>query len=503
MAKYNQVLKKIKIEKLKGLIDLEIDFTEKPLTAIFGPNGVGKSTILHAIACVNKPVVVPFATVNHRLSEFFTPTSHSIWTGSSFNIFQDYGEGANVFTNHKTHFRKVTGRWAPRYGTRIDRYVSFIGIRTCVPVIENETQQSRISFNTTPLNDANSTKVRNLAGIVMNKNYATYNRHQSGNKEYIGVSTGAINYSSLSMGAGEQRIFYILSEVVKAPNYGLIIIDEIDLLLHQDALLKLMGVLSTIAIEKNLQIIFTTHAQALLNLDFIAIRHLYQTPVKTLCFHKTKPDALQRLTGHQIRPLEAFVEDDLAFTLVKKICGEEGLSKYVSIKKYGAAINCFTSVSGAILNNIANIDNMLFILDGDEYSTEAEKNDKINRVLTGNTQANVLQRQSAFEKITQFNLPVGESPELYFHRIICALDNAILDLEQREIVETAREIGNPGNTHKYFDDVINRMDYTRDVGLNKLVDLLSLTDEWAHIKINIKNWLDSKRDFILEEEQNA
>jgi ABC-type lipoprotein export system ATPase subunit len=501
MPKSQQVLKKIKIEQLKGLIDLEIDFTEKPLTAIFGPNGIGKSTILHALACVNHPVTAPVATVNHRFSEFFTPTSHSIWTSSSFYVYQDFRDGATFSTNHRTHFRKVTGRWSPRYSTRIDRYISYIGIRTCVPVIENETQQSRISFNTTPLTDAVSNRVRDLAGIVMNKTYATFNRHQSASKQYIGVSSGAINYSSLSMGAGEQRIFYILSEVVKAPNYGLIIIDEIDLLLHQDALIKLMGVLNDIAIAKNLQIIFTTHAQSLLELNFIAVRHLYQTPSKTLCFTKTKPDALQRLTGTQVRPLEAFVEDDLAFALVKKISAEEGLSKYVSIKEFGAAINCFTSVSGAILNNLDNQENMIFILDGDEYSTDAEKEDKINRVLTGTTPAHDLQRQSALEKITQFNLPNGERPESYYHSVICALDNAVLNLEQREIVEAARGIGNPGNNHKYFDDVIDRMDFSRDVGLSKLVDLLSLTPEWEHIKENIKIWLDSKRDFILEEEQ--
>lgn len=337
----------------------------------------------------------------------------------------------------------------------------------------------------------------------MNKNYDAFNRHQAGSKNYIGVTAGVINYSSLSMGAGEQRIFLILSEVVNAPNYGLIIIDEIDLLLHQDALFKLVGILNTIAIEKNLQIVFTTHAQSLLNLNFISVRHLYQTPTKTLCFTQTKPDALQRLTGHQIRPLEVFVEDDLAYTMIKKISAEEGLSKYVSVKKFGAAINCFTSAAGVILNNIVNQDNMLFVLDGDVYSTIAEKEDKISKVLTGNMPFHQLQRQSALKKITQFNLPDGESPERYFHRIICELANDILSTEQREIVEAARVIGNPGNNHKYFDDVIARMDYTRDVGLNKLVDLLSLTADWNFIKENIKNWLDSKRNFILEVEQQA
>jgi predicted ATPase len=500
MSKSQQVLKKIEIHNLKGLIDLSIDFNEKPLTAIFGPNGIGKSTILHALACVNNPVKVPISTINHRLSEFFTPTTHSIWTGSSFNVYQDYRDGATITRNHKTQFRKQQNRWAPRYVSRIERFVSYIGIRTCVPVIESETQQSRIQFNTTPLDDIYSTKVKSFAGIVMNKNYDAYNKHSTGTKNYIGVSANGIHYSSLSMGAGEQRIFYILSEVLKAPNYGLIIIDEIDLLLHQDALFRLIRTLNLISIDKHLQIIFTTHSQALLSLDFIAIRHLYQTPIKTLCFTKTTPDAIQRLTGNQIRPLEVFVEDDLAFTLVKKICSDERLSKYVSIKEYGAAINCFTSVCGAILNDLDNQDNMIFVLDGDEYKTDEEKLSNINRVLTGNTNKSLAQRSLAFTLITQFILPDDERPESYYHRLICLLPDNILSSEQLEIIQVARQINNPGNTHKFFDDIITRMDLTRDVGLSKLVDILSMTPEWDNIKFNIKNWLDRKKRGLVEEE---
>ncbi len=499
MPKSQQILKKIHIDNLKGLVDLDIDFTEKPLVAILGPNGIGKSTILHAIACINNPVTSPYPTVNHRLSSFFTPTTHSIWKGSSFSVYQDYRDGANVTKDHRTHFRKQEGRWAPRYVSRIERYVSFIGIKTCVPIIENETQQSRILFNTTILNDAISNRVRQLAGSVMNKTYDTYNTHHAGaSKQYIGVSTGGINYSSLSMGAGEQRIFYIISEALKSPNYGLIIIDEIDLLLHQDALFRLMNTLNDIANEKHLQIIFTTHAQSLLTLDFIAVRHLYQTRSKTLCFNQTKPDALQRLTGTQLRPLEIFVEDSLAFALIKKICAGEGMSKYVSIKTYGAAINCFTAVAGSILNNLENQENMLFVLDGDEYKTDDNKREKIARVLTGNTPADISNRQLAFERVAQFTLPDNQSPERYFHSLICKLDENALSPEFLEIVQAARQIVNVGDNHKFFDDIIVRMDFTRDVGLNKLVDILSLTSEWDKIKISIKNWLDSKRNIVIE-----
>lgn len=499
MSKSEQKLKKIEIQQLKGLKNITIDLSESPLVAILGANGVGKSTILHSLACINSPVESPRTTINHKLSEFFTPTTHSIWTGSSFNVYQSFRDGAVTTNNHITNFRKEQDRWAPRYITRIERYVSYIGIRTCVPIIESETQQSRIQFNTTPLIDFNSTKIREFAGFIMNKEYTAFNSHKSGSrKTYIGVTCDGVNYSSLSMGAGEQRIFYMLSEVLKAPSHGMIIIDEIEVLLHQDALIRLTNVLNQLAIEKKLQIIFTTHAQALLQLNYIAVRHLLQTPEKTLCFTTTKPDALQRLTGIQERPLEFFVEDDLAYCIVKKISSEEGLSKYVSIKLYGAATNCFTAVCGAILNNLDNQNNILFILDGDLYQSNEEKKRQINKCLTGTTHANDEQRQLAMNMITQFIIPEETKPEIYYHHLICQLNKNDLNQEQIEVITVAKEIGNSGNSHMYLNDIITRMDWSREVGLSKLIDLLSLSTEWDSIKLNIKTWILARSNNLLE-----
>ncbi|MFV8344436.1 hypothetical protein [Flavobacterium sp. XS2P39] len=55
------------------------------------------------------------------------------------------------------------------------------------------------------------------------------------------------------------------------------------------------------------------------------------------------------------------------------------------------------------LNNLGNFDNMLFVLDGDEYSAEHQKREKIGRVLTGTAEGDNVRRQLAYEKITQLN----------------------------------------------------------------------------------------------------
>lgn len=496
MPKSNHILKKIHFTKLKNLKNLEISFDEKPLTAILGPNGCGKSTIIHAISCINSPIDTPFSTTNHRFSEFFTPTTHSLWEGSKFEVYQYYKEDGRDY-QPVSKFRK-NKRWEPRYTTRIERYVSYIGIDTCVPSIEREKREGKINFQTIPLNDNLSNRVKKIAGEILNREYTIYNEHTNSNKKYIGVNYKNIDYSSLSMGAGEQRIFLILSEVLKAPNNGLILIDEIDLLLHQDALIKLLDQLNKIAKDKNLQIIFTTHAQEILLLDFIAVRHILQTDEKTLCFTSTKPDALQRLTGRSECPLEIFVEDDLAATIIQKICLQKQMKKYVAIKRFGAAQNCYTTACGALLIGIDNIDNMLFVLDGDIDTNKEDKEAKIKKILTGDTDFAYTQRENVLNKIKQFILPPNIKPEKYYHQLICKLDERILGDEQKGIQKVAKRIENTDDSHKYFNLVIQEMGLNKEVGLNKLVDMLAETPEWKIITEEIDSWLESKKSLIIE-----
>lgn len=459
------------------------------MTAILGPNGCGKSTILHTISCINAPVN---AQPNYKFSMFFTPTSHTQWSNSKFDVYQLYREGQNIKENYKTSFRK-DGRWEPRYATRIERYVSYIGIKTCVPSIENETRQGKINFSTQNLDDDISKRVKEKAGQILNRDYTSYFEHLAG-KKYIGVNHRGIDYSSLSMGAGEQRVFHILTEVLKSPDYGLILIDEIDLLLHQDALIKLLRELNSIAERKKLQIIFTTHAQEILSLDFLAVRHIYQTNDKTLCLTSNTPDTLQRLTGQRVTIIEIFVEDDLAEAIIDRVCAIKRIKKYVSVKRFGAVSNCYTAVGGAILKGLDNINNMLFVLDGDKDRNGNDKMAGIKKVLTGIEALADERRNQAFEKITQFEIPENISPEKYYHQLICNLDRNILNEEQQEIFDIVLSIQNVSDDHQYFDQVIYELGYDRNkgIGLNKMVELLSKTSEWSNIIKNIDKWLDEK-----------
>lgn len=83
----NQVLKSLKINKLRGIKDLEISFESNPITGIFGLNGSGKTTILQTIMCLFRAK----NSENTRMSRFFKyTTATNKWIGSSYSAVVDY-----------------------------------------------------------------------------------------------------------------------------------------------------------------------------------------------------------------------------------------------------------------------------------------------------------------------------------------------------------------------------------------------------------------------------
>lgn len=139
-----QRVNRILIDKLKGLNNLDLEFGDKPLTAIMGVNGCGKSTILHALACCYRPYNIVDST-NYIFSQFFTPNSDSRWAGSKFTLFYNHALAIPRYLNSRV-YRKDNDRWSPRYDTRLQRWVSYIGIKEAVPVIEEIKTKSHINL---------------------------------------------------------------------------------------------------------------------------------------------------------------------------------------------------------------------------------------------------------------------------------------------------------------------------------------------------------------------
>lgn len=491
MAISQQYLHQLNIYRLKNLNDLELPFDGAPVTAILGPNGNGKSTVLHALACAFKPIS---EGEDYQFSTFFRPNTDALWSGSHLDIIHTYRDGVNLHQRVTRKYKKTTDRWTPRYGDRPSREIYYVGIDKCVPLIEAEKRPTRINYLTEANKEEVVTKILEKASYILNRAYTAYNIHTASGKKFIGVQTNEMQYSALSMSAGEQKIFYILERLFKAAKYSLLLIDELDLLLHDNALRRLIKVINQRASDKNLQVIFTTHRESVLGEEqTINVRHIVAAASRSLCFCETKPDAINRLTGSQPRPIELFVEDDLASTIVKKLASQLGGAKYISIHQFGAAINCFTTVAGLLLSGDS-CARALFILDGDVHKTQEDKIEKIKKVIAGDDPVLERIRNEAMSKIVQFSLPDGLNPEQYIHSILGATPGGI-DPEINEVLAAAREIVGVADTHDYLNDLMERIGWDRPNGLSKIVDIIAQTEAWESYIQPVREWL---REQILE-----
>ena len=487
MAVRQQRLHKVYYGNLKNLRDFPLELEPHNVTGIFGINGSGKSSIIYSILSLFKPSDRDPNRPNYKFSQYFTHTNHTKFIGSNFEITHSFRQEQNESNNIPRKYEK-TDRWKPRYENRPERDVYFIGINTSVPEIEIEKTESIIRFQTVNLNDPISNEIKAKAEIVLNRQYSEYNNHPypARNKTYIGVKYNNVSYSSLAMGAGEQRVFKILNTVFRADKHSLIIIDEIDLTLHTDALNRLINILIDRANTKNLQIIFTSHREELTKRKDINIRHIHQTAQKTICFNHTNPDCISRLTGQQITTLEVFVEDDLSELIAHKVIEELNIRRHCSIKRFGAIDNGFSLATGLYLKG-ENLSNILILLDGDRYKLPNEKMTQMEKYFSGNEQQALTNRTAALSCIKQFIINTDETPEQFINRYIREMN------DNSEIVNIAMQINAVADKHDYINKVITLLGYQdKTIGLTRVVEKLSHTAIWNEYTDELRRWLQDR-----------
>lgn len=190
----------------------------------------------------------------------------------------------------------------------------------------------------------------------------------------------------------------------------------------------------------------------------------------------------------------------MSAAIIRKLASQLKGMRFISIQRFGAAINSFTAVAGLLFSN-QNIDNALFVLDGDIYSSHEEKMDKLDRVITGTDELSRDYKASAVQVIKQYNLPRNVKPEPFLHQAISNILTHLND-EQQEIVDAAKDIVAVDESHKYIDDIINRLGLERSVGLSKIIDLVSTTDIWEDYTRDIRTWLEEKIIPLLEQPAN-
>lgn len=154
-------------------------------------------------------------------------------------------------------------------------------------------------------------------------------------------------------------------------------------------------------------------------------------------------------------------------------------------------------MAAALLKDDLNINNMLCVLDGDKFNTVEQKKEMMAKVLTGDTQRLTQKRNKAINYIRQFLMPNSLKPEQYLHGLITKLPEQQNE-EYNEIIRAAKDIVVANDSHKYIDDIIERMDFERAAGLKVITDLISRSADWQNYTLEITKWLLSRKEGILE-----
>lgn len=357
--------------RLRGLRGFEIEF-EYPIAAIAGENGAGKSTLLAMAACAFHNSEDGFklsdrANSYYTFSDFFVQSNEEVPPSGitiAYEIRHDRWRGASPGPHHQVRKKKVRGKWSD-YKTRVKRNVVYFGLQRIVPHYERTTHKAhRRHFQISDLDADIRNRIRQIAGRILGKPYSDFEVHEHAKYALPVASWSGLRYSGFNMGAGESAVFGILTALFAAGRGSLIIIDEIELGLHEKAQRCFIRELDKLCDELHCQVICSTHSHVVLQSLPPEGRFFIETRGgETMVTPGISPDyACGKLGGRNTSELDIFVEDDAAKSILEA-------SLPLAIRER-TQIHCIGS-SEAVLRQLAaryleSGDNCLAILDGDK-----------------------------------------------------------------------------------------------------------------------------------------
>lgn len=309
---YREYLIKMRISRLRGFQGGEIRF-DFPVTALIGPNGGGKTTILGASALINADV---------KPRRFFAKS------GIYDNSMQDWKIEYELIDKSVETSRTISR--TASYGnykwsrSSVKRKTKIFGISRTVPPTE-KIEYNSFASNTFhvepsqihPLADQTARSVSKILG----KDVSGYTQIQINDDGKVTFFTGrtqnGTEYSEFHFGAGESSIIRMVSDIENADENSLILIEEIENGLHPVATIRMVEYLIEIAERKKVQVIFTTHSnEALLPLPSSAI---WVTVNNTIYQGKLDIASLRAISGRIEASLAIFVEDIFAKEWIESV----------------------------------------------------------------------------------------------------------------------------------------------------------------------------------------
>ena len=359
-------------------INSRINF-DFPLTVIVGQNGCGKSSVLHAIYGMPRgktpyqfwfdtkvdPIVyyddekrrhsfwyqyseagskkeVVKARIRREGNPNYWETSRPLtWAGMTSEgrdepirknvVYLDFRSELSAFDKF-FYFGNTKGSKARNKQEFIRRKSTFLS-----KALSNNSYIARAPHGTNlnkPVEHLSENEL-NIISYILGRNYinATSVLHSFFRNEGYSVlfKTSHAKYSEAFAGSGEMAVVRLVKEVVNAPEFSLIILDEPEVSLHPGAQKRLTDFLLEEIKKKKHQIILTTHSPALIKgLPKEAIKVLYQNPesgrfsVKENLFPE---EAFYHIEFNNDTKKKLYFEDKLAREIFQEVIDSLGVEK--------------------------------------------------------------------------------------------------------------------------------------------------------------------------------
>lgn len=365
---YGKYLKSLEMIDIRGFKKQVVNF-DFPVTAVIGPNGGGKTTVLGSAAC---------AYIEIKPGRFFPKSGVSDESMQDWKIeYQAIDKGiqpksiisrTSKFNNYKWTRKNV-----------LSRQTLLFGVSRTVPASERKElgifANSRFSVpkeNIEKLGEQICIEV----GRILDKNLEGFNNvfiDKSGRVSLLtGKTKDGIEYSEFHFGAGESSIIRMLMEIESSKDNALVLIEEIENGLHPVATIKLVEYLIKVAKRKKLQVIFTTHSdEALVPLPNKAIWVALNNQVFQ---GKLNIKSLRAINGQISSQLVIFTEDEFATKWIESLINSDDSIYYGLIEVHGMAGDGTAVAVNKHHNLNPSIETKsICMIDGDSSQVEDEK----------------------------------------------------------------------------------------------------------------------------------
>jgi AAA domain, putative AbiEii toxin, Type IV TA system len=323
---YEKYLKRLILKRVRSFSEREVTF-DFPVTALVGPNGGGKTTILGAAALAYK--TIPPGRFFAKSGKY--DASMKDWVIEYELIDRDLNPRISI--QRTASFPQL--KWNRK---AVDREVLVFGVNRTLPATERRELVKAVGSKFEAKREISLTQsVVDAVEKILGKRIEDYSRlfvNVTGPVFLFAArNPGGEEYSEFHFGAGEASVIRIVSDIEGGCDGAMILVEEIENGLHPVATRRMVEYLIDVARRKSCQIIFTTHSNDALDpLPPNAIWAAYSGEVLQ---GKLDIKALRTITGQIEAKLAVFVEDSFSELMVTTALRYHGGLEIDAIKVHG------------------------------------------------------------------------------------------------------------------------------------------------------------------------